>query len=381
MRTLTKHSELKDGMKVRLVYEGRLIDNAQLVKSPYSDSFLVAYNGDKIASRMNLSKDVEATGYKNGLSLSSPGESSTIWFYPRDSLQAYDSSCIYKVGDRVKVREDLHELPAGRVGLLYINDKMKSLAGTVLTIESNVGNGIYRVGENDWLWDDWMIKGKVESEVDEKTYKEYKVGDRIYLRDNLKAGDYYGNYSYEGNGESGEWKIVRVAWPHSEGVYYQIQQGGVRINFISPEMIDHEATESLCKEASFLGMDPGMTVQSPVAAPPTTEQEVLAAWEMLDTRELWPPPLRFAPMKQSKPSIFKFLSKKSMDLIGKMKMALLGEPEKSLMKAGVIDDRQELTDDGVVLFITWLFGKNKKEFTEEIVKKILGEEEASKSTK
>ena len=67
----------------------------------------------------------------------------------------------YKVGDKVKVREDL------RLDRTYnkftINRKMKNLAGTIVTIQ-RINENYYRIVEDDgmWGWTDKMFEDKVE---------------------------------------------------------------------------------------------------------------------------------------------------------------------------------------------------------------------------
>ena len=67
----------------------------------------------------------------------------------------------YKVGDKVKVREDL------RLDRTYnkftINRKMKKLAGTIVTIQ-RINENYYRIVEDDgmWGWTDKMFEDKVE---------------------------------------------------------------------------------------------------------------------------------------------------------------------------------------------------------------------------
>ena len=67
----------------------------------------------------------------------------------------------YKVGDKVKVREDL------RLDRTYnkftINREMKNLAGTIVTIQ-RINENYYRIVEDDgmWGWTDKMFEDKVE---------------------------------------------------------------------------------------------------------------------------------------------------------------------------------------------------------------------------
>lgn len=71
----------------------------------------------------------------------------------------------YKVGDKVKVREDL------RLDRTYnkftINRKMKKLAGTIATIQ-RINENYYRIVEDDgmWGWTDEMFEDTEENKMD-----------------------------------------------------------------------------------------------------------------------------------------------------------------------------------------------------------------------
>ena len=71
----------------------------------------------------------------------------------------------YKVGDKVKVREDL------RLDRTYnkftINRKMKKLAGTIVTIQ-RINENYYRIVEDDgmWGWTDEMFEDTEENKMD-----------------------------------------------------------------------------------------------------------------------------------------------------------------------------------------------------------------------
>lgn len=71
----------------------------------------------------------------------------------------------YKVGDKVKVREDL------RLDRTYnkftINRKMKNLAGTIVTIQ-RINENYYRIVEDDgmWGWTDEMFEQKEDNKME-----------------------------------------------------------------------------------------------------------------------------------------------------------------------------------------------------------------------
>ena len=68
-----------------------------------------------------------------------------------------------------------------------------------------------------------------------------------------------------------------------------------------------------------------------------------------------------------------------MNLKEKFVLALTAEPEKSFRKAGITNGDGILTDDGAKIFLTWLLGKNSKEFKTEVVDALLKENETQNS--
>lgn len=58
-----------------------------------------------------------------------------------------------------------------------------------------------------------------------------------------------------------------------------------------------------------------------------------------------------------------------------IKDARRNEPEKSFIKAGVLDETEEFTEDGREMFLEFLFQENKKKFNETIVQPYLAEQE------
>jgi len=62
------------------------------------------------------------------------------------------------------------------------------------------------------------------------------------------------------------------------------------------------------------------------------------------------------------------------NLKSKIKNLFRSEPEKSFIKTGIMNESEELTQDGKDIFLSWLFEQNKEEFNEEIVKKLLESE-------
>lgn len=74
----------------------------------------------------------------------------------------------------------------------------------------------------------------------------------------------------------------------------------------------------------------------------------------------------------------KTMGTESMSLIQKMRLAIMGEPEKTLTKAGVLGSDGNLTSEGKELFITYLFNSQKQAFTDDVVAKIVAESEKEK---
>lgn len=72
----------------------------------------------------------------------------------------------YKVGDKVKIREDLIE--SEWYGCEYFSCYMKNFLGKVCTI-SDVYKDAYILKEDEetwkWRWTDEMIEGRIEDEV------------------------------------------------------------------------------------------------------------------------------------------------------------------------------------------------------------------------
>jgi hypothetical protein len=59
----------------------------------------------------------------------------------------------------------------------------------------------------------------------------------------------------------------------------------------------------------------------------------------------------------------------------RVKMMFTGEPERSFIKAGIMNENKELTQDGKDIFIDFMFEKHKAEFKTEVVDKLLEEED------
>ncbi len=62
------------------------------------------------------------------------------------------------------------------------------------------------------------------------------------------------------------------------------------------------------------------------------------------------------------------------DLMQQFRLSRKGEPEKTLIKAGVIDENENFTDEGKKLFNAFLLGKFGTEFKKEVVDPLLMEQ-------
>ena len=62
----------------------------------------------------------------------------------------------------------------------------------------------------------------------------------------------------------------------------------------------------------------------------------------------------------------------------KFKIAFKGEPEKSFIKAGVMNTDESLTSDGQALFLAWLLKTNGDAFKKDVIDPILAEDEKQK---
>ena len=90
----------------------------------------------------------------------------------------------YKIGDKVRVREDLV------VDQWYGNDvftpEMSSFKGQVVTI-TKIRENKYVIEEDheDWHWTEEMFLPVIK----------YKIGDKVIIREDLEEGKLYGYYS------------------------------------------------------------------------------------------------------------------------------------------------------------------------------------------
>lgn len=67
-----------------------------------------------------------------------------------------------------------------------------------------------------------------------------------------------------------------------------------------------------------------------------------------------------------------------MNIVEKIKLALKSEPEKSFIKAGIMDENENLTNDGRKVLETILVEKNKVELKEKVDMILVEEKEEEK---
>nr|DAS72677.1 MAG TPA: mindbomb E3 ubiquitin protein ligase [Caudoviricetes sp.] len=85
----------------------------------------------------------------------------------------------FKVGDKVRVRNNITGCGDTCRDGVYVNEKMAKIAGAIFTIDG-VTKDYYDVAENDWGWNDEML------EPAEKTLDNLCAGDHIKSGDEVK---------------------------------------------------------------------------------------------------------------------------------------------------------------------------------------------------
>lgn len=103
----------------------------------------------------------------------------------------------YKVGDLVKIREDLQE------GQQYGGHKiwygMLKYRGTCQIIKAVIESGFYLKGDvNCYVWTKDMVEpveSKSDKEMKGENNMKYKIGDVVRIKDSIQAGEKYGECS------------------------------------------------------------------------------------------------------------------------------------------------------------------------------------------
>jgi hypothetical protein len=120
----------------------------------------------------------------------------------------------YKVGDKVRVREDLVH------GKRYdgISFYMDGWKGKIVTI-SFVGSYYYEIAEDEdkWNWTDEMFEDVVEN-------KKYKIGDKVKIREDLVADEEYGEIDYISDMDKWKGKVVTISFADSDNNCYGIAE-------------------------------------------------------------------------------------------------------------------------------------------------------------
>ena len=103
----------------------------------------------------------------------------------------------YKVGDRVKVREDLFSVQEYN-GVLFTHG-MNDFKGKFVTIKEakadyNRGIKYYKVEETDWSFSDDMFEGKYKLEISEDALRRYDDAIKSHLKAGIKYNPECTNY-------------------------------------------------------------------------------------------------------------------------------------------------------------------------------------------
>lgn len=103
----------------------------------------------------------------------------------------------YKIGDIVKVREDLQV--GEKYGELNVMDYMLPFRGTIDIIENIDEDGDYYLANNNnpYMWNKEMLepielKDDLKEEMKGKNNMGYKVGDVVRIKNDLQVGEKYG---------------------------------------------------------------------------------------------------------------------------------------------------------------------------------------------
>jgi hypothetical protein len=123
----------------------------------------------------------------------------------------------YKVGDKVRVREDLiHGREYG--GITFYMDGCK---GKIVTISFVCSSNYYEIAEDEdkWNWTDEMFEDIVENKN-----KKYKVGDKVKIREDLVADEEYGEIDYISDMDKWKGKIVTISFVDNDNNCYGIAE-------------------------------------------------------------------------------------------------------------------------------------------------------------
>lgn len=99
----------------------------------------------------------------------------------------------YKVGDVVRIREDLQE--GKRYGECDVMQDMLQFRGVVDTIEYVDKDGDFYLENNPYIWNKDMlelVEAKNDKEIKEENNMGYEIGDLVRIKTNLQEGEKYG---------------------------------------------------------------------------------------------------------------------------------------------------------------------------------------------
>lgn len=125
----------------------------------------------------------------------------------------------YKVGDKVKVRNDLVVNETYGDGCRFRSD-MARYKGQVVTISRVFDvDGFYKIKDDfsNWSWVDEMFEDVVEN-------KKYKIGDKVKIREDLIADEEYGEINYISDMDKWKGKIVTISFADNDNNCYGIAE-------------------------------------------------------------------------------------------------------------------------------------------------------------
>ena len=105
----------------------------------------------------------------------------------------------YKVGDKVRVREDL--IAEKQYGKDFFVSEMNPFKGQIVTIKI-VKDGGYVIEEDsgEWYWTEEMFLPVIK----------YKIGDKVIVREDLVDDQWYGDVAFVPSMNSFKGKIVTI---------------------------------------------------------------------------------------------------------------------------------------------------------------------------
>lgn len=138
----------------------------------------------------------------------------------------------YKVGDKVRVKEDL--VVGNRYGTQAFIEDMKKYSGKTMTISRASSNTYYfKEDKDEWFWTDEMIEGKV------LCIMKYRVGDKVKVRQDLVTNKRYGNDTFILDMKPYLGKIMTIDKITDKGKY-KLKEDNVKWNWTDEMLEDVE---------------------------------------------------------------------------------------------------------------------------------------------